>query len=126
MYKSFIISILFICFAINAFAQSQGNIKTIGIPDGLSNPSVQSLYQDRFGYIWIMTADGLNRYDGNKIKIFRNDPDDPESISGNELFSAVEDKQGYLWIGGNGYISRYDYSSDKFKHFGMSTVSTIP
>jgi len=126
MNKFFIISILCICFACNVFGQVQGNMKTIGIPDGLSNPSVQSLYQDRFGYIWIMTADGLNRYDGNKIKIFRNDPDDPESISGNELFSAVEDKQGYLWIGGNGYISRYDYSSDKFKYFGMSTVSTIP
>jgi len=126
MNKLFIISIFFSCLAINVFAQSQGNMKIIGIPDGLSNTNVQSLYQDRFGFIWIMTADGLNRYNGNKIKIYRNDPDDPESIFANESFSAVEDNSGFLWIGGKGFISRYDYAADKFEYFQLDAVSTNP
>ena len=88
-----------------SYAQTQGNMQTLSIPDGLSSPNVNSVYQDRFGYIWIMTEDGLNRYDGNKIKIYRNDPDNPNSLFGNTVFSATEDQDGYLWIGGIGIAS---------------------
>ena len=120
--------LLFVCtLLINiSTAQNQGDMQSISIPDGLSSPNVQSVYQDRFGYIWIMTEDGLNRYDGNKIKVYRNDPDDPASLFGNQVFCAVEDNEGYLWIGGNGFVNRYDYSTDRFQHVRLSTVSTEP
>jgi serine phosphatase RsbU (regulator of sigma subunit)/ligand-binding sensor domain-containing protein len=103
-------------------AQNQGYMQTISIPDGLSSPNVMSVYQDRFGYIWIMTEDGLNRYDGSTIKIYRNDPDDPNSLFSNSVYSAVEDMDGYLWIGGIGFASRYDYATETFEGFNFNSL----
>jgi len=103
-------------------AQNQGHMQTIGIPDGLSSPNIMSVYQDRFGYIWIMTEDGLNRYDGSKIKIYRNDPDVPNSLISNSVYSAVEDSDGYLWIGGIGVASRYDYATETFDEYNFNSL----
>ena len=109
--------------ATNLFAQRQGLLQTLSIPDGLSSPSVQNLYQDRFGYLWIMTEDGLNRYDGNKIKVYRNDPDDPASLFANNVWSACEDNEGYLWIGGIAIASRYNYATEKFEVFNFTSTA---
>ncbi|MCB0283662.1 MAG: SpoIIE family protein phosphatase [Calditrichaeota bacterium] len=117
------LSIILAVMAEIIFAQNSGSMQTITVPDGLSNTDVKSVYQDRFGYIWIMTADGLNRYDGNKIRIYRNDPDDSTTISNNSTWSATEDKEGYLWIGGQNEANRYDYSSDSFQQFRFTSTS---
>jgi serine phosphatase RsbU (regulator of sigma subunit)/ligand-binding sensor domain-containing protein len=106
-------------------AQNQGYMETISIPDGLSSPNVTNVYQDRFGYIWITTEDGLNRYDGSKIKVFRNDPDDPTTLSNNSIYSVVEDKKGFLWIGGSSIVSRFDYATEKFQDYQLEfTIAT--
>ncbi|MBN1597807.1 MAG: hypothetical protein JW894_05895 [Bacteroidales bacterium] len=55
--------------------------------------------QDKNGFIWIGTRDGLNRFDGYEFKIYRYNSDDPNSISNNVIESIFEDKFGYLWIG---------------------------
>jgi len=106
-------------------SQNQGNLQTIGIPDGLSSPNVTNVYQDRFGYMWIMTEDGLNRYDGTKIKIYRNDPDDPNSLFNNSTYCAVEDMDGYLWVGGTGVVSRYDYATESFEAVTLNSASSM-
>lgn len=106
-------------------AQNRGYIETISIPDGLSSPNATSVYQDRFGYTWIMTEDGLNRYDGKNIKIFRNNPDDPLSLGNNSVYSAVEDKEGYLWIGGLHFVYRFDYATENFKAFPIQLSMSI-
>ncbi len=116
--------IIYTCLIGSSIAQNQGTMQTITIPDGLSNTNVQSIYEDRFGYIWIMTMDGLNRYDGNKIKIYRNDPDEPNSLSANTTFCAEEDKDGYLWIGGVNEANRYDYATDSFKSFRFTSAAS--
>ena len=120
--KKFYLGFYFIC-SIHLIAQTTGSMQSITIPDGLSNTNVQCIYEDRFGYIWIMTMDGLNRYDGNKIKIYRNDPDDPNSLSANTTFCAEEDKDGYLWIGGVNETNRYDYATDSFKSFRLTSAA---
>src|ERR1700712_4763275 len=60
----------FICSGVSIQAISQ-NFETIGVNEGLSQSSVYALLQDRKGFIWIGTADGLNRYDGEKISVFK-------------------------------------------------------
>jgi ligand-binding sensor domain-containing protein len=50
--------------------------------DGLSNNEVYDVVQDRKGYIWLATADGLDRYDGYSFTVFRHDPSNPASLSG--------------------------------------------
>ena len=117
MQKKVVFLVLLFLSANILYAQEQGQMQTISIPEGLSSPNVNLVYQDRFGYIWIMTEDGLNRYDGNKIKVYRNDPEDPTSLFGNRVYSAVEDKNGFLWIGGENVANRYDYASESFEAY---------
>ena len=66
--------------------------------NGLSNNKVNAIHQDRRGFIWFGTDDGLNRFDGNNFTIFRNQPGNAYSISGNIILDIVEDNDGILWI----------------------------
>ncbi len=66
---------------------------------GLSNNRINNTIKDHKGFIWIATADGLNRYDGYKFKIFKYDPDDSTSLSDNFVYSLREDRLGNIWVG---------------------------
>ena len=66
--------------------------------DGLSNDTIWGIAQDNQGFMWFGTFDGLNRYDGNDFKLYRHDPDDPNSLSHNLAWSAVEDQAGVFCI----------------------------
>ena len=58
--------------------------------------SVYSVLEDRDGFLWIGTLDGLGRYDGYEMIVFRHDPDDPNSISNNAVHVLLEDRRGVL------------------------------
>ncbi|MES2652493.1 MAG: two-component regulator propeller domain-containing protein [Bacteroidota bacterium] len=88
-------------------------IKNIGVAQGLSNNVVNSLYQDRFGFIWMGTYDGLNRYDGYSFKIFRNKWDDENSLINNHITALSGDDQNRIWIGTQKGISLFDYSNSR-------------
>ena len=51
--------------------------------DGLSQSAVTAILQDRRGFMWFATRDGLNRYDGNAFVVYKNNANDPESLSAN-------------------------------------------
>ncbi len=79
------------------------------LEDGLSQNSVLSLMQDKSGFLWIGTQDGLNRYDGYSFTVFKNDAEDSTTLSHNSILSLFEDAQGQLWIGTwGGGLNRYD------------------
>ena len=83
--------------------------------DGLSQISVECILQDKLGFMWFGTADGLNRYDGYQFKVFRNRPGDASSISDNDILSIVEDKASFLWIGtSGGGLNRYNPMRNTF------------
>jgi ligand-binding sensor domain-containing protein/signal transduction histidine kinase len=68
--------------------------------------------------MWFGTDDGLNRFDGYSFKVYRNDPEDPDSLSHNMIMGLVEDSQGYLWIGTyGGGLDRFDPQTQIFTHF---------
>ncbi len=86
--------------------------------DGLSQNAGLAFFQDSRGYLWIGTQDGLNRYDGYTFKIFKHDPDDPNSISHNSILAIAEDKDGALWVGTwGGGLNRYDPATEKFTRY---------
>ncbi|PWE01320.1 ligand-binding sensor domain-containing protein [Marinilabilia rubra] len=88
------------------------------IGKGLSNNSVNVLFQDDYGFLWIGTEDGLNKYDGYGFKIYRHDPSNKYSIAGNHIQAIVQDDEKNLWIGTlNGGLSRLDYSTGKFYNY---------
>lgn len=82
----------------------------ITVQNGLSHNKVNCILQDRRGFIWLGTSDGLNRYDGHHFTIFKNEPENKTSISGNSITGILEDREGILWIStSDGGLSKYDY-----------------
>jgi ligand-binding sensor domain-containing protein len=76
MLKYFCITLNLLLFTIIIYPQENYVFEHFSIPEGLSNPTVFSILQDSYGFIWIGTADGLNRYDGFEFKVYKNDPAD--------------------------------------------------
>jgi len=70
----------------------------IGVDEGLTNPFVIKVLQDRQGFLWVATQNGLYRYDGYEFKVFMHNPEDKSSIGGNYIQNLYEDSKGRLWI----------------------------
>lgn len=66
--------------------------------EGLSQGMVSSILQDKEGYIWFATKDGLNKYDGYNITVYRHNPDDPFSLPDNYVTKIAEDTNGNFWV----------------------------
>jgi len=87
----------------------------ISTEQGLSGNEVWSIAQDKQGFMWFGTTNGLNRYDGYAFKVFKHDPDDPNSLSENLIRALYTDHTGTLWIGTwSGGLNRYVPESDQF------------
>jgi len=96
-------------------------MENISISDGLSQGMTNDLEEDADGYLWIATKDGLNRYDGKKIKVFRHDPKDSVSISENFIYSICIDKAGRLWAGTqSGGVNLFLPESETFLRFNTN------
>jgi ligand-binding sensor domain-containing protein/signal transduction histidine kinase len=81
--------------------------------DGLSQGYVTAILQDRRGFMWFATRDGLNRYDGNSFVVYKNKPNDPSSLSSNFIQDIVEDEHGYLWIATNAGVNKFDPTTEQ-------------
>nr|WP_288836331.1 hybrid sensor histidine kinase/response regulator transcription factor [uncultured Flavobacterium sp.] len=90
------------------------SVRFLDISDGLSNNSITTIYQDKEGYMWFGTYDGLNRYDGYTFKIFRNEINNENSLSNNTIYTLDGDSNRNIWIGGNKGASVYDKSKALF------------
>jgi signal transduction histidine kinase/ligand-binding sensor domain-containing protein/DNA-binding response OmpR family regulator len=108
-----IIVFLFAC--ILSFPQN-ANFKSYTAEDGLSSSDVNCLLQDKVGFLWIGTENGLNRFDGVGFKIFRNRQNNSNSISDNSVWSLYEDRNGFIWIGTkSGVLNKYSPETEKFE-----------
>lgn len=105
--------------AFNVIAQTPTTrFQHIGIEDGLSQNAVMDICQDSTGFLWIATNDGLNRYNGYELKIYRNNFEDSSSINSNIIKKLMVDSKDRLWIStDNGGLSLYQKESDNFKNF---------
>ncbi len=83
--------------------------------DGLSQASVEAILQDRRGFMWFATRNGLNRYDGNSFVTYKHDPNDTGSLSANWVRDLLEDDRGYLWVATHfGGVNRFDPKAERF------------
>jgi hypothetical protein len=86
--------------------------------DGLSQSYVNAILQDRRGFMWFGTRDGLNRYDGNNLVIYKHTPNDPDSLSANFVEDLMEDDQGYLWVATfSGGVDKFDPRTERFTQY---------
>lgn len=115
-----------LCFTGKNVAQEDYRFSHVRIEEGLSQSSIHCILQDKIGFLWFGTANGLNRYDGYSFKIFSNDPSDSTSISDNGILSLYEDTKGFIWIGtAEGTLNRYDRRSGIFKRYNIISGLTV-
>ncbi|MBK6754097.1 MAG: response regulator [Flavobacteriales bacterium] len=90
--------------------------RALTIEDGLSQGMVSSIIQDRAGFMWFATKDGLNRYDGYSFRVFRHDPADSSTVRDNFIQAIHEDRAGLLWVGTNSGLDVFDPVTEVFHH----------
>lgn len=116
--------IIFFVTTPNIFSQKI-SFQRLSTENGLSNNLIYDIIQDKYGFLWIATDDGLNRYDGYEFKIFRNNPSDSNSLSDNSVWSLAEDNAGRLWIGTkSGWLNCYDPIKEKFFRYFIPSEIT--
>ena len=111
--KFFIICFLYLLTNI-LHAQENFVFENFSIPQGLSNPTINCICEDKYGFLWLGTNDGLSRYDGYEFKVYKNNPSDSTSLPGNTINTICEDNNGNLWIGGSNVLAKYDSKNDNF------------
>lgn len=100
----------------SCLAQSSHQIfEHLTTEDGLSSNKVEAILQDREGFYWIATQNGLNRFDGTTFKIFQHLPGDSTSLTHNYCTALAEDKNGDIWVATYKGISRYVKSKGSFQ-----------
>lgn len=122
------ILIILILLFVNTFAQEINyTIDQLKVADGLSQTTIQAILQDKKGYMWFGTGNGLNRFDGYNFVVYRNNPLDDNSISNNAITSLYEDDNGFIWIGTiSGIVNRFDRNSNTFLRLDISATLPLP
>ncbi|MBN1659810.1 MAG: hypothetical protein JXA93_15500, partial [Anaerolineae bacterium] len=94
--------------------------RRLTIEDGLSQSTINCMTQDRRGFMWFGTQDGLNRYDGYDFRVYEHDRDDPHSLSSNGIIHCYRDRRDSLWfVTDDAVLHRYDASMDRFERYPL-------
>jgi len=106
---------LFLGFVTHGKCQQPILFDHLGIEKGLSQTSVLAICQDKKGFMWFGTRNGLNRYDGYNIKVYQFSEADPLSISHNYVVSLLSDSHHNLWVGTDAGLNKYNERTDNFE-----------
>ncbi|HFA49562.1 MAG TPA: hypothetical protein ENJ95_11165, partial [Bacteroidetes bacterium] len=120
--------LLLTCNLSGAFAQAQPLAFTnLTTENGLSSNHVTGILQDDLGYTWIATHEGLNRYDGHSIKVFKHVRGDTSSITSHDILCLKKDRRGNIWIGtGEGVLHLYNMQTGTFESHKVPVNVQVP
>ncbi|MFZ6001748.1 MAG: ligand-binding sensor domain-containing protein, partial [Bacteroidota bacterium] len=104
-------------------AQTDIRFQHITVDDGLSQSSISSMVQDKFGYLWIGTRDGLNRYDGSTFVTYLHDKK-PHSLPRRSISGLYLDHKEQLWVVYTNGVSLYQPAFDHFDNYALWPDST--
>ncbi|WP_265712451.1 hybrid sensor histidine kinase/response regulator transcription factor [Sphingobacterium sp. InxBP1] len=117
MIRITIIPILYLLLAWSNLQAQSLYFKSYQTTEGLSNNTVTCITQDVQGFLWLGSRNGLNRFDGNRFKIFRHNVADSLSIGSSSILSLLTDQRGMMWIGTTRGTYRYDPVREHFLFF---------
>lgn len=124
--KKHILTLLFVlCSLLGVEGQGIARFRQISIKDGLSSLCVGPLYQDEFGVVWICTNDGLNRYDGRSMDVFKPILGDSTSLYNNNVRTVCGNRDGKIWVVSKYALSEFDMATEKFRTIRKRGVRTI-
>ncbi|MCP4147576.1 MAG: hypothetical protein GY757_07485 [bacterium] len=114
--------VIIVLLSLNAFFQLEAHprrfaFEHITSEDGLGHNNVFSIVQDRNGFMWFGTRNGLNRYDGYILKTYLNEPLDTGTLSSNNFGKIYEDRAGNMWFGTLGVLDKFDPKGETCKHY---------
>ncbi|MCJ8319326.1 MAG: ATP-binding protein [Colwellia sp.] len=105
---------------IGQIASANQRFESYQLEQGLSQNTVNCILQDSFGFLWVCTQGGLNRFDGYQFQVFGEDSNKIKGLSDDYVTSLYESKQKALWIGTrSGGLNRFDFASqtiDVYQH----------
>jgi len=122
-----IVFIQLFCFIPSQSQITSFNFRHLTSNEGLSDGVIHAFVQDKYGFVWIGTTYGLNRYDGINIKSWFFKPGDQKTLADNYVQSLYSDSKGNLWIGTRSGLCRYDYAANQFIRYssGQMIISNI-
>ncbi|MGD2034585.1 MAG: SpoIIE family protein phosphatase [Bacteroidales bacterium] len=103
------------------WAQNYDPTEWYTINQGLSHNEITSLYADKKGFLWVGTADGLNRYDGYTFKRYIADIEDPRAIPNDHIYKIQQDKGNNIWCATGGGLFKLALSENSFAFFNQYT-----
>ncbi|HEY4128697.1 MAG TPA: two-component regulator propeller domain-containing protein, partial [Gammaproteobacteria bacterium] len=114
----FVALLLIVACLLPRIVRAEARFRDMTKESGLVTGTVFQVIQDRQGYIWLATSNGLERYDGYSFKVFKHKPDDPSSIASDFVKALYEDSAGRLWLGTyGGGLDLYQPATGAFRHF---------
>lgn len=125
MKKVLTLLIGFICCQIICHAQMVDEhyyFKNLSVQNGLSQNTVNAILQDKQGFMWFGTKDGLNRYDGLTFRKFKHDDRSSRGIGNNFIKALYEDTEGNIWVGTDVGLYIYYPEKDLFRHFAELSI----
>lgn len=117
MKKVIIRTLLLSLFIISSIAVSAYNLRQISSKDGLSNSAILSMLQDKNGEMWFGSCDGLNIFDGVKIKVYKNVLEKNNILSGNLIEKIIETSDDIYWIHTNYGLDKLDIKKNKIESY---------
>jgi signal transduction histidine kinase/ligand-binding sensor domain-containing protein/CheY-like chemotaxis protein len=99
--------------------------KRLTTDDGLSQGHVNAIYKDQKGFMWFATDEGLNKYDGYRFTVYKNNLQNISSISNNYVYDMLEDKAGNFWIATASGLDRFDRKREIFTRFLTNGTNTV-
>ncbi len=123
---SILLFIFSLIISFNSPAQNTNlKFKQLSINSGLSYSIVTCVIQDKEGFLWFGTKNGLNKYDGYKFTIYKNNPLDSTSLSHNWMygFCLLADSDGKIWVGTQKGLNCFDKATEKFERYYANQIS---
>lgn len=99
------------------------SFKHLSSNEGLSQRSISDILQDHKGYLWFGTRDGLNKYDGDRIIVYRHKSDDTTSLTHSWIKCLFEDTNNNIWIGTKEGLNKYNPSEDVFSQYTYNRMT---
>ena len=121
LFLSSIVLLLYLLGPASVVAQNHLNFKHLTINEGLSQNTVFCIMQDKTGFIWVGTEDGLNKYDGYEFSIYKHENNNPKSLSHSQINVLLEDPKGNFWVGTSDGLNLFDKHSESFTKINSGT-----
>ncbi|WP_026351017.1 hybrid sensor histidine kinase/response regulator transcription factor [Dyadobacter beijingensis] len=118
--RTYLFLLLFVLVHVGTVAQETPfYFRNYQVSDGLSGNAVGKMVQDKKGFMWFASRNGLNRFDGHSFRIFQSVAGDSLSIGSNSIFALCEDVSEKLWVGTHKGVYRYDPVRERFEAFRL-------